>query len=149
MNAGIINFYFENDFNLNDHDSYEEWLKKVISSEEKELEEVSYIFCDDQYLLEINQKYLNHDTYTDIISFDSCIGNILQGDIFISIERVSENSAEYGVEFQEELRRVMAHGILHFCGYKDKSEEEQSLMRQTEEEKMQMFHEEQKKRFYV
>lgn len=143
MNAGIINFYFENDFNLNDHDSYEEWLKKVISSEEKELEEVSYIFCDDQYLLEINQKYLNHDTYTDIISFDSCIGNILQGDIFISIERVSENSAEYGVEFQEELRRVMAHGILHFCGYKDKSEEEQSLMRQKEEEKMQMFHVEQ------
>ena len=143
MNAGIINFYFENDFNLNDHDSYEEWLKKVISSEEKELEEVSYIFCDDQYLLEINQKYLNHDTYTDIISFDSCIGNILQGDIFISIERVSENSAEYGVEFQEELRRVMAHGILHFCGYKDKSEEEESLMRQKEEEKMQMFHVEQ------
>ena len=143
MNAGIINFYFENDFNLNDHDSYEEWLKKVISSEEKELEEVSYIFCDDQYLLEINQKYLNHDTYTDIISFDSCIGNILQGDIFISTERVSENSVEYGVEFQEELRRVMAHGILHFCGYKDKSEEEQSLMRQKEEEKMQMFHVEQ------
>ena len=143
MNAGIINFYFENDFNLNDHDSYEEWLKKVISSEEKELEEVSYIFCDDQYLLEINQKYLNHDTYTDIISFDSCIGNILQGDIFISTERVSENSTEYGVEFQEELRRVMAHGILHFCGYKDKSEEEQSLMRQKEEEKMQMFHVEQ------
>ena len=91
----------------------------------------------------INQNYLNHDTYTDIISFDSCIGNILQGDIFISIERVSENSAEYGVEFQEELRRVMAHGILHFCGYKDKSEEEQSLMRQKEEEKMQMFHVEQ------
>ena len=143
MNAGIINFYFENDFSLNDHDSYEEWLKKVISSEEKELEEVSYIFCDDQYLLEINQKYLNHDTYTDIISFDSCIGNILQGDIFISTERVSENSTEYGVEFQEELRRVMAHGILHFCGYKDKSEEEQSLMRQKEEEKMQMFHVEQ------
>ena len=143
MNAGIINFYFENDFNLNDHDSYEEWLKKVISSEEKELEEVSYIFCDDQYLLEINQKYLNHDTYTDIISFDNSVGNILAGDIFISTERVGENAQEYGVDFQEELRRVMAHGILHFCGYKDKSEEESTLMRQKEEEKMAMFHVEQ------
>ena len=143
MNAGIINFYFENDFNLNDHDSYEEWLKKVISSEEKELEEVSYIFCDDQYLLEINQKYLNHDTYTDIISFDNSVGNILAGDIFISTERVGENAREYGVDFQEELRRVMAHGILHFCGYKDKSDEESTFMRQKEEEKMRMFHVEQ------
>lgn len=143
MNAGIINFYFENNFDLNDHTSYEVWLKEVIASEDKKLEEVSFIFCDDQYLLEINQKYLNHDTYTDIISFDSCIGDILQGDIFISTERVLENAREFNVEFQEELRRVMVHGILHFCGYKDKTDEEKALMRRKEEEKMQMFHVEQ------
>lgn len=143
MNAGIINFYFENDFALKDHMLFEEWLKRVIASESKQLEEVSYIFCDDQYLLEINQKYLNHDTYTDIISFDNCIGNILQGDIFISTERVKENAREFGAEFPEELRRVMAHGILHFCGYGDKTEEEKTLMRHKEEEKMQMFHVEQ------
>ena len=143
MNAGIINFYFENDFALEEHSRHEEWLKEVIASEGKKLEEVSFIFCDDQYLLEINQKYLNHDTYTDIISFDSCIGDILQGDIFISTERVKENALEFNVDFQEELRRVMAHGILHFCGYKDKSEEEKAVMRQKEEEKMKMFHVEQ------
>src|SRR5690606_15661473 len=114
---------------------FEEWLKRVIASESKQLEEVSYIFCDDQYLLEINQKYLNHDTYTDIISFDSCIGNILQGDIFISTERVAENAREYNTAFADEMRRVMVHGILHFCGYTDKSEEEEALMRRKEEEK--------------
>ena len=143
MNAEIINFYSENDFQLGEESVYESWLKEVIASENKQLEEVSYIFCDDQYLLEINQKYLDHDTYTDIISFDNCIGNILAGDIFISTERVGENAREYGVEFQEELRRVMAHGILHFCGYKDKSEKEAAEMRRKEEEKMRMFHVEQ------
>lgn len=143
MNAEIINFYSENDFQLGEESVYESWLKEVIASENKQLEEVSYIFCDDQYLLEINQKYLDHDTYTDIISFDNCIGNILTGDIFISTERVGENAREYGVEFQEELRRVMAHGILHFCGYKDKSEKEAAEMRRKEEEKMRMFHVEQ------
>lgn len=143
MNAEIINFYSENDFQLGEESVYESWLKEVIASENKQLEEVSYIFCDDQYLLEINQKYLDHDTYTDIISFDNCVGNILAGDIFISTERVGENAREYGVEFQEELRRVMAHGILHFCGYKDKSEEESAEMRRKEEEKMRMFHVEQ------
>ena len=143
MNAEIINFYSENDFQLGEESVYESWLKEVTASENKQLEEVSYIFCDDQYLLEINQKYLDHDTYTDIISFDNCVGNILAGDIFISTERVAENAREYGVEFQEELRRVMAHGILHFCGYKDKSEKEAAEMRRKEEEKMRMFHVEQ------
>ena len=143
MNAEIINFYSENDFELQDRLLYEAWLKEVIASENKKLEEVSYIFCDDEYLLEINQKYLDHDTYTDIISFDNCVGNILAGDIFISTERVAENAREYSVDFQEELRRVLAHGILHFCGYRDKTEEESAEMRRKEEEKMKMFHVEQ------
>lgn len=143
MSAEIINFYSETDFELQEQAGYEAWLKRVIASEDKKLEEVSFIFCDDEYLLEINQKYLDHDTYTDIISFDNCVGNILAGDIFISTERVAENSREYGVDFEEELRRVLAHGILHFCGYNDKSDRESAEMRRKEEEKMRMFHVEQ------
>lgn len=143
MSAEIINFYSETDFELQEQAGYEAWLKRVIASEDKKLEEVSFIFCDDEYLLEINQKYLDHDTYTDIISFDNCVGNILAGDIFISTERVAENSREYGVDFEEELRRVLAHGILHFCGYSDKSDRESAEMRRKEEEKMRMFHVEQ------
>ena len=143
MSAEIINFYSETDFELQEQVGYEAWLKRVIASEDKKLEEVSFIFCDDEYLLEINQKYLDHDTYTDIISFDNCVGNILAGDIFISTERVAENSREYGVDFEEELRRVLAHGILHFCGYSDKSDRESAEMRRKEEEKMRMFHVEQ------
>ena len=143
MSAEIINFYSETDFELQEQAEYEAWLKRVIASEDKKLEEVSFIFCDDEYLLEINQKYLDHDTYTDIISFDNCVGNILAGDIFISTERVAENSREYGVDFEEELRRVLAHGILHFCGYSDKSDRESAEMRRKEEEKMRMFHVEQ------
>ena len=143
MNAETLNFYSENDFKLREEALYEAWIRRIIESENRKLEDISYIFCDDEYLLEINQKYLDHDTYTDIISFDNSVGNILAGDIFISTERVGENAREYGVDFQEELRRVMAHGILHFCGYKDKSDEESTFMRQKEEEKMRMFHVEQ------
>ena len=143
MSAEIINFYSETDFELQEQAGYEAWLKRVIASEDKKLEEVSFIFCDDEYLLEINQKYLDHDTYTDIISFDNCVGNILVGDIFISTERVAENAREYEVDFEEELRRVLAHGILHFCGYSDKSDMESAEMRRKEEEKMRMFHVEQ------
>jgi rRNA maturation RNase YbeY len=90
--------------------------------------------------LEINQQYLDHDTLTDIISFDYSIGNELHGDIFISIERVRENAQDYSVSFEEELKRVMVHGVLHYCGYKDKSEQDEKLMREKEEEKMKMFH---------
>ena len=115
----------------------------VVGSEGKNLEEVSFIFCDDQYLLKLNQEYLDHDTYTDIISFDNSLGNALAGDIFISVDRVKENASDFGVEFEEELRRVLAHGILHFSGYKDKTEEQASLMRQKEDEKLKMFHVEQ------
>jgi rRNA maturation RNase YbeY len=143
LNDEIINFYSENDFELEKVSSYESWVKNVISSEGKKTGEISFIFCNDEYLLEINQKYLDHDTYTDIISFDASIGNILNGDIFISTERVSENADSYEVEFSEELKRVIIHGVLHLCGYKDKTPEEEKLMREKEEEKMKMFHVEQ------
>lgn len=143
MNEEIINFYSENEFQLGDAPRYETWVKEVITSENKKSGEISFIFCDDDYLHEINKKYLNHDTYTDIISFDNSVGRILNGDIFISISRVEENSETYGVTFEEELKRVIIHGVLHLCGYKDKSPEEEKEMRVKEEEKMKMFHVEQ------
>lgn len=143
MKESKINFYSENEFQLEHEKSYESWIERVIDSENKKLEEISYIFCDDDYLLDINMKYLDHDTFTDIISFDYSVGNILQGDVYISTERVEENSREFNVSFEEELRRVIIHGVLHLCGYNDKTEEESSLMRLKEEEKLKLFHVEQ------
>lgn len=143
MEKGEINFFSENDFILSDEEKHREWIEQVILSEDKYVGDINYIFCDDQYLHEINLKYLSHDTYTDIISFDNSVGNTLHGDIFISTQRVEENALGFNVEFSEELKRVMIHGVLHFCGYKDKTEREQDLMRRKEEEKMKLFHVEQ------
>ena len=136
----MISFNYEVDFILDNEEQFSSWLSDVIISENKHEGEINYIFCDDDYLLEINQQYLNHDTLTDIISFDYSIGNDLHGDIFISIDRVRENAQDYDVAFQDELKRVMVHGVLHYCGYKDKSDDDEKLMRQKEEEKMLMFH---------
>lgn len=143
MNLSKINFYSENDFQLGDEARHASWLENVITSEGKSLEEIGYIFCDDDYLLKINMDYLDHDTYTDIITFDYSVGKILHGEIYISTERVQENSETYSVKFEEELRRVLVHGVLHLSGYKDKTEEEAALMRSKEEEKMKLFHVEQ------
>jgi len=136
----MISFNYETDFSLDNETDFSNWLSEVISSELKTEGEINYIFCDDDYLLEINQQYLDHDTLTDIISFDYSVGNELHGDIFISIERVKDNAIDFNVSFDEELKRVMAHGVLHYCGYKDKSESDERLMREKEEEKMKMFH---------
>ncbi|HEX8269246.1 MAG TPA: rRNA maturation RNase YbeY [Flavobacterium sp.] len=136
----MINFNYETDFELSDEKEYSGWLSRVISSELKKEGEINYIFCDDEYLVEINQQYLCHDTLTDIISFDYSVGNELHGDIFISVERVQENAVEYGVSVDQELKRVMAHGILHYAGYKDKSEADSEIMRTKEDEKIAMFH---------
>lgn len=135
----MISFNYELDFKLEDEVVYSDWISKVISSENKNEGEINYIFCEDDYLIELNQQYLDHDTLTDIISFDYSEGNNLQGDIFISIERVRENAKDFDVPFEEELKRVLVHGVLHYCGYKDKSEEDEKLMRQKEEEKMNMY----------
>jgi rRNA maturation RNase YbeY len=136
----MISFNYELDFKLDDEKLFSDWLSIVISSENKREGEINYIFCEDNYLVEINQQYLDHDTLTDIISFDYSIGNELHGDVFISVERVIENAQDFKVTFEEELRRVIVHGILHYCGYKDKNKEDEKLMRQKEEEKMKMFH---------
>lgn len=139
----MITFNYETDFELKNESDYEAWIEAIIESEDFTEGEVNYIFCDDEYLHKINVEYLDHDTLTDIISFDYTIGNLISGDIFISIERVKENAKEYEVSFEKELLRVMSHGILHYCGYKDKSEDDSNLMRQKENEKMEMFHVEQ------
>ena len=136
----MINFNYELDFKLENETIYSDWISNVISSEMRSEGEINYIFCDDDYLVEINQHYLDHDTLTDIISFDYSIGKELHGDVYISIERVRENAVDFKVPFEEELKRVLIHGVLHYCGYKDKSEEDEKLMRQKEEEKMKMFH---------
>ena len=136
----MISFNYECDFNIVNEDEFFVWIENVINSENKSLGEISYIFCDDEYLLEINKQYLNHDYYTDIISFDYTENEFVSGDIFISIDRVKENASDYGVSFDNELKRVVIHGILHFCGYKDKSQDEERMMRLKEEEKINLFH---------
>ena len=139
----MINFNYETDFKLDNEDAIAGWLGNVITSENKKEGEINYIFCDDEYLHKINVEYLDHDTLTDIISFDYSMGNELHGDIFVSVERVKDNATDYNVSFEEELKRVLVHGILHYCGYKDKGEAEELLMRSKEDEKIVMFHVEQ------
>ena len=136
----MIHFHYEIDFKLEDEPRYNNWVTAVIASEDHTEGIVNYIFCDDDYLQKINSNYLNHDTLTDIISFDYSEDKTINGDIFISVDRVRENAEIYAVNFQEELLRVMAHGILHYCGYTDKTEENTATMRRKEEEKIIMFH---------
>lgn len=136
----MISFNYELDFEISEEQLYADWISAIISSENKTEGEINYIFCDDDYLVEINQEYLNHDTLTDIISFDYSLGNEINGDIYISIERVRDNAVDFNVSFDEELKRVLAHGILHYCGYKDKTEEDERLMRSKEDEKIKLFH---------
>ena len=109
------------------------WIDQTITNEQKLTGVLSFVFCDDNYLLSINQKYLNHDTFTDIITFDYCEGNSISGDLFISLERVEENANEHSTTFHNELNRVVIHGVLHLCGYKDKTDEEAKTMRRKED----------------
>ncbi|MCM2302725.1 MAG: rRNA maturation RNase YbeY [Flavobacteriaceae bacterium] len=129
----MIDFNFETDFLLDGIENYKKWIIGVIESYGFEVGDISYIFCDDKYLLQINQQYLNHDDLTDIISFDYSEEKLISGDIFISIERVQENASLFKVDFQQELLRVMSHGILHFIGFKDKNEKDQLEMRKNED----------------
>lgn len=129
----MISYNYETQFSWTEEQRVSLWISEVIRSEGFELGDINYVFCDDDYLHQINVEFLKHDTLTDIISFDYSVGKILQGDIFISIERVKDNASDFNVSFLEELHRVMVHGILHYCGYKDKTEDEARLMRQKED----------------
>ena len=132
----MITFNSETSFTLKNQKKLVKWISDVISSEGFQVAEINYIFCDDSYLNKINQEFLNHDAFTDIISFDYTLGKEVGGDIFISIERVLENAEKFNEVFENELYRVMIHGILHFMGYKDKTKKEKTLMRTKEDEKI-------------
>ncbi|MEG3656135.1 rRNA maturation RNase YbeY [Arenibacter palladensis] len=136
----MIDFHYETDFSIDDEAKFADWINRIILSEDEVYSQLDFIFCDDDYLLKINQDYLDHDTYTDIITFPYEDMSGIAGDIFISVERVKENALDFGVEFYTELKRVMAHGVLHLLGYGDKSEEETMKMRLKEDEKIKLFH---------
>lgn len=129
----IAFFYEETDFNLPKTTKTKAWIKSIIQAENYGIEQINYIFCSDTYLHSLNIEYLNHDTFTDIITFDYTEGIHLEGDIYISVDRVSENAQTQKIDFDTELQRVMAHGLLHMMGYNDKTEEEKDQMRQKED----------------
>ncbi|HAK77909.1 MAG TPA: rRNA maturation RNase YbeY [Runella sp.] len=132
----MIQFFNEDvDFKILNPRKTKTWLKNIIESEGFELNQLNYIFCSDEYLLSVNQQYLNHDFYTDIITFDNSeeIEGIVEGDIFISIDRVKENAEQLSKTFKEELLRVLAHGVLHLVGYDDHEDEDELVMRQKED----------------
>jgi rRNA maturation RNase YbeY len=129
----MISFNFETEFNLHNSKALGKWISKAIKSEGCKEGDINYVFCDDEYLHKLNVEFLQHDTLTDIISFDYSVGKELHGDIFISIDRVKDNAEDLHIDFEAELHRVMIHGILHYCGYKDKSKEDASEMRKKED----------------
>ena len=124
----MIEFYSETDFKIEDTKALSHWISEIILHENHELGDLTYVFCDDDFLHKLNLQFLNHDTLTDIISFDNSLGKQIHGEIYISVERVKENARTYQVAFLEELHRVIIHGVLHFCGYKDKTKKEQETM---------------------
>ncbi|MCG8475301.1 MAG: rRNA maturation RNase YbeY [Cytophagales bacterium] len=136
-----INFFTEDlEFEIGEKEKTEGWLLKVIENHGHQTNELNYIFCSDEYLHKINVEYLDHDTYTDIITFDNSeCDEEIEGDIFVSVERVKENAENFGKTFENELRRVLAHGILHLLGYPDKSEEEARTMRLKEDEALKLY----------
>ena len=132
MGANIF-FHSECDFTLSEKDARSTWIVKSILNENKKVGELNFIFCIDEYLLEKNIQFLDHDTYTDIITFDYCEEDVINGDVYISIERVLENANIFGVSFEEELDRVLIHGVLHLAGYQDKNKEQGRTMREKED----------------
>ena len=129
----MISYYFEDtDFVFKGKTLNNRWLKLVAESEIRRIGQISIIFCSDNYILDVNQKYLQHDYFTDIITFDYCEGDKISGDLFISVDTVRDNAVEYGTEFVDELNRVMVHGVLHLIGYDDHEEEDIKEMRAKE-----------------
>ena len=136
----MISFYNQSiSFKLKEKTKLKQWIKTVTEKEKHKLGNINYIFCTDDELLEINIKHLNHKTLTDIITFDYTEGKTINSDIFISVERVAENATKFQVTFEEELHRVMIHGILHLCGYKDKTKADAELMRKKENASLKLF----------
>ncbi|HLV24183.1 MAG TPA: rRNA maturation RNase YbeY [Moheibacter sp.] len=137
----MIAFFYETDFLIPNDSQWKNWLNSVIEREGFNTTEINYIFCDDEYLLQINIGYLQHDYYTDVIGFQYSQGKSLSGDIYISIDRVRDNAIEHKISFERELARVMVHGVLHFMDYRDKTEEEAAQMRKAEDKSLSFFNE--------
>ena len=137
-----INFFQEDiRFDLPQKRAIKRWLMQLAVNEGYGIKALNYIFCSDEYLYHINREYLNHDTFTDIITFDNSDGEqTIEGDIFISIDRVKENSKNHNAKFEDELKRVLCHGLLHLVGYRDKTPAEQIIMRQKEDNGVRLFH---------
>lgn len=133
-----ISFSFQKKFNLHSRTKLKEWIKKTAEQRGKKIGNISYIFCSDDELLQINNQYLKHDYYTDVITFDYSEGVVLNGDIFISIDRVKDNAEQVGVTFEEELYRVMIHGVLHLSGVNDKTEQQAKQMQKAEEDSLKL-----------
>ena len=125
----MITFNYETPFNLKDELKTASWIEQIVVSEGFVLGEINYVFCDDLFLNQINKEFLKHDSLTDIISFDYCLGKQVNGEIYISTERVIENAQLFHASFENELNRVMIHGVFHYLGYKDKTIEEKKIMR--------------------
>ncbi|MBQ4420106.1 MAG: rRNA maturation RNase YbeY [Bacteroidales bacterium] len=134
-----VSFNFDNSFNLKDRLKIKRWIKQVVENAGFRLGSVSYIFCSDEKILEVNKQYLNHDFYTDIITFDYVEKDTINGDIFISTDRVKENASQFNVPFEEELHRVIIHGILHLLGHQDHTPKEEKQMRKKENEALLLF----------
>ena len=136
-----IQFSFQTNYPLKSRTKIKQLIKQVIEAKGKKTGNITYIFCDDEYLLEVNKQYLKHDYYTDVITFDYVENDLISGDIFISTDRVRENALAFGSSETEELHRVIIHGALHLLGLKDKSEKEASQMRQAENEALKLLNE--------
>ncbi len=135
----MITFNYETSFELEGENFLEYWVDTVVCEGGFSIGEINYIFCDDEYLHKLNVEYLQHDTLTDVISFDNTLGKLISGDIYISVERVADNAKDFEVSFLDELHRVMIHGVLHYMGYKDKTEEEKIKMRKAEDKAISEF----------
>jgi len=129
----MITFNYETSFQIDNESLLEDWVSAVVLAQGFEIGDISYVFCDDDYLHKLNVEFLQHDTLTDIISFDTTLGKVISGDIFISVERVIDNALDYKVPFIEEFHRVLIHGVLHFMGYTDKSDADKKEMRIAED----------------
>lgn len=138
---GQIQFFNEDlDFLPEHQPTLISWISSTVQAFNKELGDINFIFCSDDYLLSINQQYLNHDTLTDIVTFDYCENNTIEGEVFISVDRVQDNAQEFNARFEDELHRVMIHGILHLLGFSDKTEDEKMVMREKEDHFLNLYH---------
>ena len=132
MKESNISFYSVSTFSLKTESSVADCIKVITAEESRQVGDITFVFCDDNYLLKINKEFLDHDTYTDIITFDYSVGNEIISEIYVSTDRVEENAKKHKQTFENEIHRVMIHGVLHLCGYNDKLAEEKQIMRDKE-----------------